>query len=364
MAVDGDGEVTHFNPAASVLFGIPAKDPLGKAYRDVIPPGNPIDANVLRTIESGREVDSCEREITLVDGTRLHLSVSTAIMHDAEGNPTGAVEVLHDLTKIKRMEHELSRLKTLAALGEMAATIAHEVRNPLAAIGGFAALLRRDMDPHDEKQKLVDKICRGVENLNGTIGALLNYTRIKAVEKEDLVYDEFLEQVTREFRYENPELGESVRFTVRPVHGAKVAPIRLAIDPMMMRRLFFNLFTNASEAGQGAANLEITYQVLPRQAATERYGDRLMLGPDETVVVTTIVDDGPGLEADVRERLFAPFFTTRSDGTGLGLAVVWKVAKAHGGDILADNAPDRGARFVFLLPIRIGSSNNGGLEKQ
>ena len=356
IAVDRNGAVTHFNPAAALLFGVPVRDPLGKFYRDVIPPGNPPDANALRTVESGRTVDAVEREVVLKDGTRLHLSVSTAIMRDAEGNPTGAVEVLHDLTKIKRMEQEISRLKTLAALGEMAATIAHEVRNPLAAIGGFAALLRRDIDPADQRHKLVEKICHGVDSLNGTISALLSYTRVEELEKEELVFDEYLDRLRREFTYEHPELAGQTDITVRPVHGPQAAPIHLAIDPMMMKRLFFNLFTNAIEAGGGGSRIEVTYQVLPRQRATQCYGDRMMLGLDETIVATTITDDGPGIPDESRERLFAPFFTTKQGGTGLGLAVVWKVTKAHGGDIFADGNPEQGARFVLLLPTRITPS--------
>lgn len=149
IAVDQSGRITHFNPSASVILGIPQREPFGKQYRDIIPPGTPIDANCLRAAETGRPVDLVERTIDLADGTKLHISVSTAILRDNEGRPNGAVEVFHDLTKMKRMEQEFARLNTLAALGEMAATIAHEVRNPLAGIGGFAALLHRDIADED-----------------------------------------------------------------------------------------------------------------------------------------------------------------------------------------------------------------------
>ncbi|MFQ5452639.1 MAG: PAS domain-containing protein, partial [Candidatus Zixiibacteriota bacterium] len=146
IAVDQCGRITHFNPAASIILGIPGKEPLEKQYRDFIPIGEPADANALRAAETGKEFNSIEKKVELQNGTRLKLSVSTAILRDKDGYSVGAVEVFQDLTKIKKMEKEIARLNTLAALGEMAATIAHEVRNPLSGIGGFAALLERDLE--------------------------------------------------------------------------------------------------------------------------------------------------------------------------------------------------------------------------
>ena len=362
IAVDQTGRITHFNPAASLLFGIPPGEPLGKHYRDIIPPGDPVDANALRAVESGQPVDSVEKEITLADGTHLYLSVSTAIMRDGDGVPNGAVEVLHDLTKTKKMEGELSRLNTLAALGEMAATIAHEVRNPLAGVGGFAALLKQDLEPSDPRQKLVSKICYGVENLNKTVTALLNYTRIEEVEREEVELGSYLQKVVEQFKFENSEHFRDLEFSVGAVYGPNASPVMVTIDPMLVRQLFFNLFTNAFEACNGVGQVKVTYELLPRQKATRLYGDRIMLGLDETVVEMVVTDTGPGIPDETREKLFAPFFTTKQGGNGLGLAVVWKVIKAHGGEALVDNAPDGGARFVLLLPVKIAHSRMGETE--
>ncbi|RME30809.1 MAG: PAS domain-containing protein, partial [Candidatus Zixiibacteriota bacterium] len=194
IAIDQNGRITHFNRAASVLLGIPSGEPVGKLYRDIIPAGKPPDANALRTAESGRELEAVDRVIDLIDGTRLRLSVSTRILRDDAGKASGAVEILHDVTKIKRLEQELARLDTLAALGEMAATIAHQVRNPLAGIGGFASLLQRDIPTDDPRQKTVRKIVTGVERLNNTISALLNYTRSDELNCEEVDYHRFLQQ--------------------------------------------------------------------------------------------------------------------------------------------------------------------------
>ena len=356
IAVDMTGRITHFNPAATMLLGFPAQDVLGKLYRDCIPHGEPIDANALRTAETGHELTGAEKKIELIDGTQLFLSVSTVVLRDDDGAPSGAIEVLHDLTKVKKMEQELARLNTLAALGEMAATIAHEVRNPLTGISGFAALLGRDLDRDDPRQKLVTKISRGVESLNQTVTSLLNYTRFDEINAESIDYGEFLMRMIEQFKYDQPDLARGSTFNLRSPYGGKVEQLMVTLDPMLLRQLYYNLLKNAIEACNGKAVVDITFSKLPRQRATRDYGGRLMLSMDETVVETIVADRGPGLPDNVVENVFAPFYTTKLEGNGLGLAMAWKIIKAHGGDVLAGNNKDGGAKFTILLPTRIVSA--------
>lgn len=356
VAVDRQGIVTHFNPAASLLLGIPASQVLGKLYRDVIPPGNLIEANALRAAESGHGVDSVEKSIDLPDGSRLTVAVSTAIISDDSGNVSGAVEVFHDLSRTKKMEQELVRLTTLAALGEMAATIAHEVRNPLSGIGGFASLLKRDLAEDDPRRRLVDKITRGVESLNKTVTTLLNYTRFDEVNREDLAYGEFLHRTVEQYRHDHADIVDGSTIEIVD-SGRSQRSFNVRIDPMLLRQLFYNLYTNAIEASSKAVIIKIEFAQLPRQTAVQKYADRVLLGVDETVVETVISDNGPGIAAEHLERVFSPFFTTKQDGNGLGLAVSWKVAKAHGGDITAANGASGGAQFTLVLPVKIYSVN-------
>lgn len=352
IAVDQDGRITQFNPAASMMLGLPEREVLGRHYRDVLPPGVPVDANALRAAESGRAVESVEKRLDLTDGTSLMVSVSTAILRDDEGRSQGAVEVFHDLTRLKRMEQEITRLTTLAALGEMAATIAHEVRNPLAGIGGFASLLKRDIPADDPRNKLCDKIISGVETLNRIVTTLLNYTRFDEINREEVGYGDFLRKAVEQFCHDNAERLGDVIIRLHPdeLSRTETSP---RIDPMLVRQLIFNLLVNALEACGTSGEVEISYRKLSRQAATERYGERLMLAHDETVIETIVVDTGAGLDQQHIEKIFSPFFTTKQNGTGLGLAVSWKIAKAHGGDIMAENSPTGGARFTFLLPAKI-----------
>ncbi|MBI5267137.1 MAG: PAS domain-containing protein [candidate division Zixibacteria bacterium] len=356
IAVDRNGIITHFNPAASVIFGIPVSEPMGRPYHQVIPTGEPLEANAVRAFETGMTVDAVEKRLTLDDGTRLHLSVSTEILRDKDRTPIGAVEVCHDITKIKKLEQEIARLNTLAALGEMAATIAHEVRNPLAGIGGFAVLLQRDLAPADPCQKLVAKIVRGVETLNGIVTTLLNYTRTEELNREDILYDRFLGSVCDLFRQENGVRVAGMEIEFVPSVRATPLEMIVSLDPGLFRQVITNILSNAVDACGGRGGISVQCTRLLRQRATRQYGDKLMLGLDETVIETVISDTGPGIDPASIGRVFAPFFTTKNGGTGLGLAMAWKIVKAHGGEILASNNPDRGARFTVLLPVKIDAA--------
>lgn len=353
VVVNQQGLITHFNPAASLILGIRQGVPIGCLYRDVIPPGTPVGANALRAIESGCEVEGVEKRLKLPDGTQLNLSVSTAIIRDESGAQCGAVEAFSDITKLKRMEQELARLNTMAALGEMAATIAHEVRNPLAGIGGFAALLERDLVEDHPRREIARKIVRGVETINETITTLLNYSRFEELTLTDIDVGEFLTTVIEQYRRENPERLEKIRVVLHKPPSSRDQTITLRLDSMLARQVFFNIFSNAVEACEGEGQIDLRFDKLPRQTAVSLYSDKILLGPDETVVEMTITDSGPGIAPENIERLFAPFFTTKGGGNGLGLAVAWKIIKRHGGEIFASNSDSGGAVFHILLPTRI-----------
>jgi signal transduction histidine kinase len=108
---------------------------------------------------------------------------------------------------------------------------------------------------------------------------------------------------------------------------------------------------------EDCGQIEVTYRVHPRPAATAGFGDRLLIGPDESVLEVNVTDTGPGIPEEHRDQIFSPFFTTRSTGNGLGLAVVWKAMKAHGGDIIAENRTECGACFRLLLPVKLDAAN-------
>ncbi len=356
ITVDKQGVVTHLNPAGAALLNRNARQVFGMHYSELMPKSDKESAGALSAIESGEGAASVEKSLSFNDNRTLKVSVSTAILKDEAGNCVGAVEVIQDLTKVRKMEHEIARLNTLAALGEMAATIAHEVRNPLAGIGGFAALLERDFDREDPKVQLVQKIKKGVETLNFTVTKLLNYTRFNELNRNEADYVQYLKASIDHFRHgqNSGELNATISLTES--HWKRPNDVIASIDKLLFRQCLFNVFANAIEASGAEAQIDISLSAYQSSKLPALFANKINLDFDELLLVTSISDNGPGIKPEHRDKIFAPFFTTKTRGSGLGLAVAWKLIKAHGGDIILGESTGTGATFHILLPARFGNS--------
>ncbi|MFH2050664.1 MAG: ATP-binding protein [bacterium] len=353
IAVDKEGIVTHFNEAASRILNISLKKAYNSHYDSFIPAGTPENANALSSLKKNKTVDSIERRLEMADGTTRSVSVSTAILRNNDGKALGAVEVFQDLTHIKKMEQELARLNTLAMLGEMAATVAHEVRNPLAGIAGFAALLQKDIEKTDPRYRLVENIIRGVDTLNETVTTLLNYSRSEELNKTNIDLDKFITSIISQFKNECTDLVAKTGITYNPMSKHHNKSVNISVDPVLFRQVLFNLFANAINSFKGNGKLIISSKIIAREDIKKYLADRVLFGSDETVLEISVTDNGPGIPEENIEKIFTPFFTTRSNGNGLGLAVAWKILKAHGGDIVAENNMERGATFRMFIPIKL-----------
>jgi len=340
VAVDRDGVVSHFNPAAERIIGISAEEALGRKYDEVIAAEAGAEFSALDTVFSGSEFDSEEKTIVNGDGREIPVSVSTSLLRDRERNCRGAVEIFFDLTKIKRLEAEISRVQTLAALGEMAATVAHEVRNPLGGIGGFAALLRREVEGDEAKTKLVDKIITGVNNLNETVVALLDYTRHDQLNLRDVSLRRL---VSESAEYEKAEL-ENCDIDIEFKADLPSDDLKVACDPHLMRQVLLNLVRNSREAISGGGRITI-------RARQIENGERCPI--PVPAVCLEVSDDGCGIPGEIQDKIFRPFFSTKCNksGSGLGLASVWKTVQAHNGSVSVISERGEGTTFRIFLPL-------------
>lgn len=339
LVVDKSGMISHFNPAAEKIVGIPASAALGKKYNEVISCTMGSKYSALDTVMTGVELEAEEKILLCSDGNEVPVSVSTSLLDAGNEDTYGAVEIFFDLTKIKKLEAEVNRVKTLAALGEMAATVAHEVRNPLGGIGGFAALLKRELGDDDVKLDLVNKIISGVDTLNKTVIALLDYTRQDQLSMRKVSLRALIEDSVE---YEQAQ-GDNNEVSIDIEIADEKRKLNIACDPHLMRQVFLNLYRNSREAMDGVGRITIR--------AGKENGENGGSNEDKKVWIE-IEDSGPGIPEDLQDKIFQPFFTTKSNqnGSGLGLASVWKTIQAHGGDIDIKSEEGKGSNFRICMP--------------
>jgi PAS domain S-box-containing protein len=339
LVVDKSGMISHFNPAAEKIIGIPASAALGKNYNEVISCSMGSRYSALDTVMTGVELEAEEKVLLCNDGKEVPVSVSTSLLDAGNDDTYGAVEIFFDLTKIKKLEAEVNRVKTLAALGEMAATVAHEVRNPLGGIGGFAALLKRELGDDSAKVDLVNKIISGVDTLNKTVIALLDYTRQDQLNMREVSLRTLIEDSVEYERAQEDIKEISIEIEI----ADEKRKLIIACDPHLMRQVFLNLYRNSREAMDGIGRITIRAGIENDENGGSNNDSRIWI---------EVEDSGPGIPAELRDKIFQPFFTTKSNqnGSGLGLASVWKTIQAHGGDIDIQSEEGKGSNFRISLP--------------
>ncbi len=326
-----DRRITLFNRTAEEITGRSQEEVIGRTYEEVMgrEEGEP---SVLHTLETGESLRNQEKDLRLPDGRTIPLGFSTSVVREGNGEVLGAIEVFSDLTEVKRLESQVRRMHTLAALGEMAATVAHEIRNPLGGIASFANLLDRDLPADHPSRRLVGKITEGVARLNRIVSSLLSYTRPLNLNTRPVDLAQAVEEAAAFFEVDAE--GRSPGVTIRrdfPAHGCTCQ-----VDVERFRQVVLNLLLNAAQAMSGGGPIVLRITEVCRE--------------DGEWALVAVRDSGDGIAEEARHKLFTPFFTTKEDGTGLGLVTSRKIVEAHGGRLTVDSVPGEGACFTIALP--------------
>ncbi len=350
VAVDLDGCITTCNDAAiSVLMAF-FDDPIGANYRALFP-----DSPLSAVLATGKTMPAYEHRVQASDGSLRVLSAKATPLRAADGTLLGAVEVFEDVTEVRRLQEQVERADRLKQLGEMAAGVAHEIRNPLTGIEGFASLLARDLPADDPRHRYAEAIGAGVRDLNHIVTGLLEFTKPRRLDRRpvdpvtlaencvELVRAERLERHERSARSEAAPTVIVLRVRSRWPGGT------VALDGIQVRQVLLNLIQNAVHAvDEAATDTDTDTETKARPAGLVEV---TVTALGEGAGVAFIVDDnGPGVRREDRQRIFTPFFTTRDHGTGLGLAVSYTVVQLHGGSLSVDDGPLGGARFRAAIP--------------
>jgi PAS domain S-box-containing protein len=331
VGIDLNGTVTHFNRAAAEITGYDPDNVLKKSYGELFAAKANKQPELLEVVSHGYETAGRkERVIWHRDGHPVPVAYRHALLKDKYGNKIGAVEILSDISKIKALEEEMHQTRTMAVLGEMSATVAHEIRNPLGAMGMWAALLERDLDDEDPRRKTLGKIVEGLARLNKIVSNLLVFTRpVKAeFRKVDLV--KTVEEIVDFVRIEIDRLEQEVIVN----YSGPVARLFVLADPEKIGQVILNLCLNAIQA-------------MPKEGVMDV---ELSDGGKEYALLV-IRDTGCGIHHEDLEKIFDPFYTTKENGTGLGLAIVKKYIESHSGYIDIASTPGGGTSVKVFLPL-------------
>jgi two-component system sensor histidine kinase HydH len=323
IATDRDGRIAFFNGAAERITGIDRSKALGHPAEGVLPPNW---CGLKDPLERGESINEQEMECTFNGRGSIPVSVSATRIATPDGRPVGSVIILRDLGEIRRLQEEVRRNEKLAALGGMAAGVAHEIRNPLSSIKGIATYFGSKFKEGSDDRQAAGVMVQEVDRLNRVITELLDFARPAELNLKPTDVGELLTHSVRLIEPDVKAKGIAIDLQLPE------EDISISMDPDRFSQCLLNLYLNAVQAMDGGGVLTVK---------ARRENDRMRF---------EIADTGNGIALGDLKKIFDPYFTTKPSGTGLGLAIVHKIIEAHQGRIQVRSTPGAGTTFIVVLP--------------
>ncbi|MBN1163508.1 MAG: PAS domain S-box protein [Candidatus Krumholzibacteriota bacterium] len=345
VVTDMTGTILTFNPAAVSILGIEDNEDLqGRTLQEAVPHLTAIIEELSLVMLSGIQRQRHEIEVKKTDGTVVPLGISISLLRDELKEKKGVIAIFQDLTEVQRMRDRVRQADKMAAVGEMSAAIAHEVRAPLASICGSIEMLKGELELSGDNRRLMDLIIRESDRLDRIISDFLEFARMRKPSFSSLDIENCLSEIGLLLQ-NTPGLDRetSIQFE------GETQGVRIEADDEQIRQVFLNLGINACEAIKKSGHLSISVKkVTARMAENEE--------PEECVQVE-FRNDGPAIPEDVLPHVFEPFYTTKPGGTGLGLAIASRIVEGHGGVIKVCSGEGGETVFTIILPVRVGARN-------
>ncbi|MFV1975987.1 MAG: nitrogen regulation protein NR(II) [Candidatus Scalindua sp.] len=331
VAVDNDGKIMTFNNIAENTLNVFAGDVLGRDIRSALGHIGGFDDLLLESMSKNKRINNVKRIIEIEEGETRNIESSISILKDENGSITGAVEIFHDLSEICELKGRLSSAHDLVSVGTMAASIAHEIRNPLNGIEGFASLLERELE--GDSLRLIKHIIKGTKNINKIVTDLLFLARPI---KLNLRRDELSRIIDKALLFVDQELGHKGSRDIQIEKDYDSCEDIILCDTDRLQQAFLNILLNAIQSMPEGGKIKI----FTRKSTTK----------DIPIIQIGFVDTGDGINDGTIQKIFEPFFTTKDDGTGLGLAIVRKIIELHEGRINIFSGPEKGTTIMVSLP--------------
>ena len=348
MTLGLDGRLEAMNEAAETILGVSAAASQGDHYSRLVTPDSLFAQIVERALRSRTPVQAPRFEFVRADGSAMPLSLRTAMRHDHH-ETFGLVAIFDDLSSIQALERQLRQSDRLAALGQVTAGLAHEIKNPLTSVRAFAQLVRRKHHDANFIAQFDRIVLHEIDRINAIIEELLDVTRSRPLAQRPVDLLDVLGRVTES------HAETMMQHQICPKTDWPATLPSLHADPEQLQRAFGNLVLNAIEAMPHGGALNMACRTAPKSIAN-------IVAPDDawpdiserqlyaSEVEVTVQDTGEGIPSEQLDHLFTPFFTTKKRGTGLGLALTHKIIEDHGGSIHIDSKLGEGTTVTVRLP--------------
>jgi two-component system sensor histidine kinase PilS (NtrC family) len=344
LTIDLNGNINFLNRTAEKILNRDWGALKDTSIYDLFPKINEVVEQVKKKPpESFSDYQRYETLLTNHNGKRIYLGFSISPLTDPEGSLIGHTLIFQDITKFKEMEEQMKRVDKMAAVGALAAGMAHEIRNPLASLSGSIQMLRAELTLDDSQQHLMEITLRESERLNALITDFLLFAQPPQSHKILYPIRRILEE-TLDLFIHSPAFRDGIR-VLRPSPQEET---RVWIDPDQMKQVFWNLFINAAQSMSNGGEIRVQMERGNPQGMTGL--PILSQVRDKEWIRISVTDSGSGIAPEEKEKIFEPFFTTKENGTGLGLSIVHKIVENHKGLIKVDSTLGRGSTFSILLP--------------
>lgn len=330
LFIDSDGTIVSFNQTAETVMAISSTEVLGRNGDEILPSQL---RSLIARCRSENQVIEQEAEWSLKNRAAIPLDIIISPLQGDDGTFLGHIVLFRDLSEIQNLKDEVERNRRLASLGKLAAGIAHEIRNPLSSIKGFATYFKERYKDVPADQETAGIMIQEVERLNRVIDQLLEFARPVTIEKRPTDILKLLRQSLKLVE------GDATRKNVHIALNAPPSLDMVRLDPDRIKQVLLNLYLNSLEAMENAGNLTVTV----------RPGEKRTLEIE-------IMDTGAGISKEDLAHVFDPYFTRKPSGTGLGLAIVHKIMESHGGEVNVESAQGKGTTVRLSFPA-------GGVEK-
>ncbi|KXG42563.1 PAS domain S-box protein [Tepidibacillus infernus] len=339
ITVDNFGVINGFNRGAEEMTGFKTEEVLGKYYDDVFIKRKTIFTKLTQTLRSGREYSNYKKEMIDVSGEKVFLMITTRILRNEQGKQIGAMGIYKDITLMVELEQQIQRAEKLAVVGELAAGTAHEIRNPLTTIKGFIQVFENELKDNDKKQ-YIHLVLDEINRINEIIKEMLLLANPSDSFKKWMQINQIIKETITFMS------AEGAMYNVELVTDLQEELPLVFIDEGQIKQVFVNMIRNAIQAMKKGGIMEIASLYNPIQQRIE-------------VIFT---DHGEGIPEEQLPRVYEPFYTTKHDGTGLGIPVSFRIMKNHDGDLQIFSTQGEGTKVVLFFPIQTDDSFIDGQE--